>query len=80
MKKYLLGAVLSVALVAPAMADMSITFQALGETRRAGIMCHSEGLLQFTDLMANNWDVRAYSQARPAQAKQWELAGMAKFD
>jgi hypothetical protein len=80
MKKYLLGAVLSVALVAPAMADMSVTFQALGETMRAGVMCHSEGLLRFTDMTAADPDVHAYSRAHPAEVEQWELVGMAKFD
>ena len=80
MKKYLLGAVLSVALVAPAMADMSVTFQALGETTRAGVMCHSEGLLRFNELTATEPDVRAYARAHPAEVEQWELAGMAKFD
>ena len=64
------------ALVAPAMADMSATFQALGETTRAGVMCHSEGLLRFNELTATEPDVRAYARAHPAEVEQWELAGM----
>ena len=54
MKRYLLGGVLSMALIAPAMADMSDTFRTLGETMRAGVVCHSEGLLQFHELMAGS--------------------------
>jgi hypothetical protein len=80
MKRHLLAGALSMALIPPAMADMSDTFRTLGETMRAGVVCHSEGLLQFHELMAGDWDVRVYSRAHPAQAKQWELAGIAKFD